>query len=74
MKKKKIGDKVVSYGFSNPEMHKALRSHKHTVIEDKKKRNRKYACRAQRSAGSFCTYEKKTDRSLFQLPPVFSGR
>ena len=39
MRKKKTDDgRTVYYGFSDPEMHKALRSRRHTVIADKKKK------------------------------------
>ena len=61
MKKKKVNDKVISYGFADPEMHKALRQHRHVIIQDKKKKGKKYACRTHNSAGSFysegnCTF------------------
>ena len=48
MKQKKLkSGKVVSYGFSDPEMHKALRSRRHTVIADKKKQASKQICRSR---------------------------
>lgn len=56
MKQKKLKNgKTVQYGFRDPEMHKALRSHRHTVIADKKKQTSKTICRSHRrdSAGFF---------------------
>ena len=48
MKKKKLSSgKVVSYGFSDPKMHQALRSHRHTVIADKKKQASRTICRSR---------------------------
>ncbi len=48
MKQKKLkSGKVVSYGFSDPEMHKALRARRHTVIADKKKQASKQICRSR---------------------------
>lgn len=49
MKQKKLKNgKTVQYGFRDPEMHKALRSHRHTVIADKKKQASKTICRSHR--------------------------
>jgi hypothetical protein len=48
MRQKKTDEgRTVYYGFSNPEMHKALRSRRHTVIADKKKKASKNICRSR---------------------------
>ena len=49
MKQKKLKNgKTVQYGFSDPQMHKALRAHRHTVIADKKKQASRMICRSHR--------------------------
>lgn len=47
MKQKKLkNNKVVHYGFADPEMYRQLRKHRHTVVPDKKKQMSKRICRS----------------------------
>ena len=53
MKQKKLkNNKVVRYGFADPEMYRQLRRHRHTAIPDKKKQLSKRICRSSRSTGN----------------------
>ena len=54
MKQKKLKNgTTVSYGFSDPEMHKALRSRRRIVIADKKKQASKKICRSRKDSADF---------------------
>ena len=58
MKQKKLkNNKVVHYGFADPEMYRELRRHRHTAIPDKKKQMSKRICRSSRSrANADCSF------------------
>ena len=46
MKKRKNENGTVTvYNLPNPELHSALRAKGHRVMEDRKKKGKKYACR-----------------------------
>ncbi len=69
MRKKKTDDgRTVYYGFSDPEMHKALRSRRHTVIADKKKKASKNICRSRGRRNSadffFCMIGNRSDLDI----------
>ncbi|GEM_PF-4815222 len=51
MKKHKNDDGTVTvYNIANPELHKQLRAKGSRIMEDRKKKGRKYACRKNRKA------------------------
>ena len=56
MKQKKTNDAVVSYGYASKTAANLFRSNRHQVVPDKKKAQKKNACRRQNghSAGDFC--------------------
>ncbi len=69
MRQKKTDEgRTVYYGFANPEMHKVLRSRRHTVIADKKKKASKNICRSRGRRDSadffFCPAQ---NNSLFHI-------
>ena len=55
MKQKRTDDAVVSYGYASKTAANLFRSNRHLVIPDKKKTQKKNACRRQngRTAGVF---------------------
>lgn len=56
MKQKRTKDAVVSYGFPSKTAANLFRSNRHQVVPDKKKAQKKNACRRHNShsAGDFC--------------------
>ena len=56
MKQKRTKDAVVSYGFASKTAANLFRSNRHQVVPDKKKTQKKNACRRHNShsAGDFC--------------------
>ena len=55
MKQKRTNDAVVSYGYASKTAANLFRSNRHQVVPDKKKAQKKKACRRQNghSAGDF---------------------
>ena len=55
MKQKRTNDAVVSYGYASKTAANLFRSNRHQVVPDKKKAQKKNACRRQNghSAGDF---------------------
>ena len=58
MKQKRTNDAAVSYGYASKTAANLFRSNRHQVVPDKKKEQKKNACRRQNghSAGVFCGF------------------